>query len=662
MLLKVLMTVSLLLGPSALAAGPPVSKAPSSARVKQSKKEQGKRKSKEERSEEEAEADAAEEARRKEKLARVVVLKWEGTSAGYTNDAIVRNTKSAISRPDAMFFPEVDLYQAGRKVKDRTVIPVQQPAKVPDSNVPGLIAEAEQTLARRYDSMSPAEWGIRAAQLREIGEQVWFVDRPELRKPLFMLYLAIGYAAENANHATAPFFEALAGTYPVNYYHYLAALLASQEPALMSDIPSDYIADSVSHYLKQLQQGQYPSFKLDFELEDMFDPKVFPQNYEVLVNGLPVVLDDNAQLDGYLGRTDIYLKRVDSGHGMSERLETVKFDENVYFVRETARKKMGVDFIQQLFLHKNECIAEVDGDILAYLAIYQKLHPKAEIYIAVAEKGNPNKTYIWRYVRDAGHLRLVSNGGDGFPVRFALLFSSGAMFNGATASFDTDLSDENTLDLSQGLTQRFDGALKNAFVPFNFELRAHYNRLMVSLGWEFGLNTRNGEDWVERYYLPKHQSPSKAFAVDCGQKDPSAPLAINAEGCSDDELYHVTHWNRNVYLGIGGVFGRDAGIGFGPRLQWRNGYTNLPHAWQSTLHAGWAFQPRFGDFTKRVRPLVDADLRGGFALAAPNSIQRNIAAGDLNMDGVQNRGETSDNGEGVVMPVFGLTVGVGFTF
>ena len=212
MLLKVLMAVSLLLGPSALAAGPPVSKAPSSARVKQSKKEQGKRKSKEERSEEEAEADAAEEARRKEKLARVVVLKWEGTSAGYTNDAIVRNTKSAISRPDAMFFPEVDLYQAGRKVKDRTVIPVQQPAKVPDSNVPGLIAEAEQTLARRYDSMSPAEWGIRAAQLREIGEQVWFVDRPELRKPLFMLYLAIGYAAENANHATAPFFEALAGT------------------------------------------------------------------------------------------------------------------------------------------------------------------------------------------------------------------------------------------------------------------------------------------------------------------------------------------------------------------------------------------------------------------------------------------------------------------
>ena len=613
MLLKVLMAVSLFLGSNALAAGPPVSKSSKSSAIKRTKKEQGKRKTKEEKSAEQEAADAKEEARRKEKLARVIVLKWEGTSAGYQNEAIVRNTRSAIARPDAMFFPEVDLYQAGRKVKDRTVIPVQQPAKVPDANIPGLISKAQETLAMRYDQMSPAEWGIHASRLRDLQEQVWFVDRPELRKPLFMLYLAIGYAAENANHATAPFFEALAGTYPVNYYHYLAALLATQEPALMSEIPSTYIADSVGHYYKQLQQGQYPSFKLDFELEDMFDPKVFPQNYEVLINGLPVSLDDNAQLDGYLGRTDIYLKRVDSGHGMSERLETVKFDENVYFVRETARKKMGVDFIQQLFLYAKECIAEVDGDILAYLAIYQKLHPKAEIFVAVAEKGNPNKTHIWRYVRDAGQLRLVSDGGDGFPVRFALLFSSGAMFNGGSASFDTDLSDENTLDLSKGLTQRFDGALQNAFVPFNFELRAHYNRFMASLGWEFGLNTRNGQDWIERYYLPKHQTEYQAFAVACGQKDAGSPFAIKDAGCSDDELYHITHWNRHVYLGLGGVFGPDAGIGFGPRLQWRNGYTNLPHAWQSTLHAGWPFSPGLviteNGFAQCLTPIFAAGFR-----------------------------------------------------
>jgi hypothetical protein len=59
---------------------------------------------------------------------------------------------------------------------------------------------------------------------------------------------------------------------------------------------------------------------------------------------------------------------------------------------------------------------------------------------------------------------------------------------------------------------------------------------------------------------------------------------------------------------------------------------------------------------------VDADLRGGFSLAAKNSVQRNIARGDTNFDGSVTGEEKKDNGEGVMMPVFGLTLGVGFTF
>jgi hypothetical protein len=117
-------------------------------------------------------------------------------------------------------------------------------------------------------------------------------------------------------------------------------------------------------------------------------------------------------------------------------------------------------------------------------------------------------------------------------------------------------------------------------------------------------------------------------------------------------------------MNVGGVFGRDAGIGFGPRLTWKNGYTNLPHAWQSTLHGGIALEPKIGNFSKRFRPLVDADLRGGFALAAKNSVQRNIARGDTNFDGAVREvdDENDDNNEGVVMPVFGLNIGIGFTF
>ena len=663
MLVKLLFLLCTLAFSPAMAGGPPVSRSPSATRVKATKKEQGKKKSKEEKKEEQEKADEEEERKRREKLARVVVLKWPGTSTGYQSEAVTRNVKSRIARPDAMFFPEVDLYQAGRKVRDRTVIPAQQPAKVPDSNIMGVIQTANQSLAIRYNQLSPAEWGLRSQELRKLAEQIWFVDRPELREPLFMLYIAIGTAAENANNPIPPFFEAV-GPLPVNYYYYLAALLAYQEPALMSKIPTQELSASVSYYLQQLQQGAYPSFKLDFELEDMFDPVVFPQNYEVLVNGLPVALDDNAQLDGYLGRTDIYLKRVDSGHGMTERFETVKFDENVYFVRETARKKMGVDFIDQLFLNPNECIAEVDGDILNYLSIYQKMHEKASIFIAVAEKGNPNKMWIWRYVKDSAHLRLISGGGDEFPIRFAFVASSGMLFNGASASFDTDMSDENTIDGSvNGVTNRFDGAFKNAFLPFNFELRAHYNRFMLTFGHEFGLNTRKNNEWLERYHLPKHKSERQATAVFCHRTSQKPPGPIKAaKGCEDAEAFHVTHWNRYAYIGMGGVFGRDAGIGFGPRLQWRNGYTNLPHAWQSTLHFGWALEPNIGNFDKRFRPLFDMDARGGFSFAAANSIQRNIARGDENLDGETTGDESADNGEGLLMPVFGLNIGVGFTF
>jgi hypothetical protein len=60
--------------------------------------------------------------------------------------------------------------------------------------------------------------------------------------------------------------------------------------------------------------------------------------------------------------------------------------------------------------------------------------------------------------------------------------------------------------------------------------------------------------------------------------------------------------------------------------------------------------------------MVDADLRGGFSLAAMNSVQRNIARGDANLDGAVNGEEDSDNDEGILMPVFGLNIGVGFTF
>ena len=651
----VLISLGLFLGSAS--AAPVPTKGPSRRASVKTKAEKTKDQSKEEVSAEQKKAEAEAERKRKEILSRVVVLKVENTGTDYTNETVRRNVSSALGQPDAMFFPEVDLYQNGRKVRDTTLIPAMQPARVPDSNIPAVIAAAEEVLAIPWNGLDPDSWGVKAESLRDKAELIWFVDRVELRQPLFMLYLAIGYAAQNATNPIPPFFEAV-GPKPVNYYWYLAALLALQEPALMSQASQEDARDGVSLYMNLLQQGTYPSFDFDFEFEDRYDADAFSENYEVLVNGLPSQLDRNAQMPGYLGRTDIYLKRQDTGHGLSERFESVKLDEKTFFVRENARKKMGVEFIDQLMLHKNECIAEVDGDILNYLAIYQKIHPKSEIYIALAEDGNPNNMYVWRYVKEAAHLRLVAGGGDRFPVRFAFVFSPGMMWNGGSVDVDKDVSDETTIDLSaNGVSSRFDSSLENAYVPFNLELRLHYNRLMVNFGAEFGLNTGSDSNWIERYYLPKHEGAVNPTAVYCKRTDMEkyGPIRLSLldedpaeQPCSNDEQFHITNWNRYLYMGIGGVFGRDAGIGFGPRIVWRNGWTNLPHAWQSTLHFGWAVQPPIGEYKKRFRPLLDADLRGGFSYALTNSVQREIAR--------------QDDDEGVVMPVFGLSLGVGFTF
>ncbi|MFT5684205.1 MAG: hypothetical protein ACI8RZ_005146, partial [Myxococcota bacterium] len=294
----------------------------------------------------EAEIDAAaaeEERKRKEKLARIIVLKWPDTSTDYRDETLQRNIRSRIARPDAMFFPEVDLYQNGRKVKDRTIIPAMQPAIVDDIAATTVMRAVDQIAGIPWDGLQPAEWSAKADELRAIAEEIWFLDRVELREPMFLLYAQIGKAAENRNFSAPPFYEEIGG-FAINYYWYLAATLAYQEPALMSKLTDQELSGSISYLLQQLQNGAFPTLKVDFELENEFEED-FNETYEVRLNGLPVELDSNGDIDVFLGRTDIYLKRLDTGHGLSERLEVVKLKERIYSVREVARKLRGVDFI-----------------------------------------------------------------------------------------------------------------------------------------------------------------------------------------------------------------------------------------------------------------------------------------------------------------------------
>ena len=671
MLVKLFLLACNWLGAPASAAEPPpppasALEAASSAQVPVD--EAWKKKSKEEKEEEQDAAQAEAERKRKDKLARVIVLKWPETSTDYTDEVVQRNVKSRIARPEALFFPEVDLYQNGRKVKDRTVVPAMQPAMVPDSNIPVVMDAVDDIAGVPWNARRPEEWGLKAMELQALAEQLWFVDRVNLREPMFLLFAQIGRAAENQNHPAPPFYEQI-GSFTVNYYYYAAAVLAYQEPALMSKLTDQEVNASIGYYLQQLQQGQFPSLKVDFEQENVWDPDTFSKDYEVLINGIPVEPDANGQVDIFLGRTDIYLKRKDTGHGLSERLEVLKLEEKFYFVRDVARKRMGIDFIEQLFLHKNECTPEVDGDILNYLAIYAKIHEKADIYIAVPENGNPNKVWIWRYDRASAQLNLVGGGPDGFPVRFALVGSAGLMFNGATVTFDTSLGEDDAeVPGLDSVRAKADKTLENGFLPVNFELRGHYNRLMVNLGAEFGYNTSEDAVWVERYYLPIGKGEEYAGYSNVVATPGGEDLFSSTEF---QEAYHYTEWNRFLYIGSGIVLGRDAGLGFGPRFALRTGWTNLPHAWQTDAHFGWTYQPPVGEFGKRFRPLVDADLRGGVAVAAKNSLQRDVACYSnpdregcerIEVEDTEEQKALSLNDEGFVMPIFGITAGIGFTF
>ncbi len=598
---------------------------------------------------EEAERLAEEERKKKDRMARVIVLRWPDTDTDYTDENVHRVVRSRIDRSDGLFFPEVDLYQNGRKLKDKTVVPAMQPALVPDGNIQPVLEAVARIQGVAYNQLQPHEWGLKAQELKQMIELLWFVDRIELREPLFLLYTQIGRAAENQNLPTPPFFEQI-GNQPVNYYWYLAACMAQQEPQLMSKVTDQELLATLNYYLQQLQAGAYPTIKVDLELDDTWDGEAFAETYELLFNGLPVEPDENAQVPVFLGRTDIYLKRLDTGHGLSERLEVTKLDDKFYPVMQNARKRMGIDFIDQLFLHPNECTPELDGDILNYLCIYAKLHAKSEVYIAVPQYGNPNKTWIWRYDRKMANLSLVGGAGDGFPVRFAFLVSSGIVYNSAIPSFDEEVSQSEAESMYIDVRNHVGIDTAAAELPINFELRGHYNRLMVNVGFETAFNLAESTDgWVEYYQFGKNNDTTAGLTgcryVDTGDQDEDGN-PIYEWDCSGDvyEVYNQRTLNRNLYFGSAVVLGRDAGLGFGPRIGFRVGWKNIPHGIQPTLNLGWAMQSPAPEGGERVRPLIDIDLRGGMLVANGRSLA--IPEGESYK----------------IYPVFGMTVGAGLTF
>ena len=103
------------------------------------------------------------------------------------------------------------------------------------------------------------------------------------------------------NNSVPPFFERIGPESP-NYYWYLAATLAEQDPSLMNKVSDAEIAAYIQQYIDRLRSGVFPSMKIDFQIEGDFDKEKFDKTYEVFVNGLPREIDSNGQIDVFLGK------------------------------------------------------------------------------------------------------------------------------------------------------------------------------------------------------------------------------------------------------------------------------------------------------------------------------------------------------------------------
>ena len=604
-----------------------------------------KRKSRAEKEAEIAAAEAAEEAS-KENYARVIVLRWPGTSTDHTDLNLQRNVRSAIMKSDALFLPAIDLYQDGREVKDTTLAPEMQPAKVSEDDIDVVMKMVDRAKRLQYEDVDINEWQALGLKYRKTAEEIWFVDRPELRAPLFKLYSEIGRAAAYMDTNSAPLFEYVGGR-NVNYYWYAAATMAYYEPELLQEIDDIDTQGNIEYYVDLLQKGVFPSMKVDFQTQDKFNLQKFSDEYEVLINGLPVEVDDNGELDVFLGRSDIFLKRNDEGVGLTERYETIKTEDKAYRVLENARKRMELDFVDQLFLRETECTPKLDSDILTYLSIYAKMHPEVntEIYISVPKAGNPNKVWVWRFDPESTTLSKVKDGIEEFPVHFVATMGTGALYNGFNLTFTPPEADSVVSGTDPMNAVNLEGIPAN--MPFAFDLRAHYTKFMLQVGVEYGLNV-SGDEWVEYYQTPGNEDPNVATVLlddNCLGAEDGKRVGDPAGCTAVGDVYRTARFSKHRYVGASYLFGRDSAYGYGLRAGLRFGLLDMPNSNVASAHVGYTHEVNVYEVGKRIRPVVDADVRLGTVWLDDRSLSFDSSTDTLS-----------------VAPIFGFTLSAGTTF
>jgi len=621
---------------------------------------------KEKAKEEKEEVDAAQQARL-EKLramqsrtgSRVVVLPWPDSPVDEDHlifQALVRNQ---IGRPNAKFFPAIDLYQEGRRVTRLGGAPYaplsRQPGRVPADTVKKIRLKADQLRSRlgaRADNPEVAE------DAKALIDDLWFIDGPETRALAFDLYVTVSMAVADRTNMVAPYFR-MVGELQVNYYAYLAAGLLWEEKqlglgVLQERLPaSGHGADDVRLWLRYLEDGTVPLIPVSFHDGGIFEAEKFARDYKVMVNGLERVVPDTGVLNMPRGRMFISLE-YDKGFGMSERVEIQRLDEKMYFVVETAKGKMGHDLLFRLMNGPPVCAPFLDDMTRANLATYAALHPKEEIYVAIPKAGSALDPWVWVWDREQSTLKLVIDRNRGFPVRFGLLTGMGVSFGGATldtSAYETLITPEGAQDpgsVFSGLASPFKLAAQG--FPIDFQLRGHFNRLMFGFGMQFSANIAGGGKesvWSDKYQV---DGANGNVVID---ETPDEDVLDPGAGAY---ALKQRKFSRLTYGILGVMLGKNATFGLGPRGFIRVGGLTLPHALELSGHIGMTQDPSFGkkEPKGRVTALLDLDLFAGALIPFGDTV---FVTGPVTGTRWTASGQAPQ-----VLPHFGFTFGTGFTF
>jgi hypothetical protein len=272
---------------------------------------------------------------------------------------------------------------------------------------------------------------------------------------------------------------------------------------------------------------------------------------------------------------------------------------------------------------------QLAGDIVNYLAIYAKLHPNEDIYIAVPFLGStsPGRIYLWRWDRNLSALFLVQDNTGGFPIRFVAMLGVGLEFSAFKIPPPDDKALEDAVAKPPEPGDQVDPTalaagqlipeLTTDGVPIYYQLRGHFNHILGGVGIQYKVGTNPPPDGGKQF-RDAYQTQHKVVYTLQGCDTPGVGNCLANEAGDGIELsaaYRERDLQRLVYMMWGATFGKDAAVAFGPRAYVRIGWYNVPHALDLTGHVGISSKPPWSkkddERVGRVKGLLDLDVYGG---------------------------------------------------